>query len=88
MMFLNDAFGTYRSPFYIILLVLILVASGFFGLGMFRFIKTIRSHIESEKKAKASLAEIQREITNRLEKQDADDQSKKSKDVIMAKSAQ
>lgn len=55
---------------------------------MFRFIKTIRSHIESKKKAKASLAEIQRAITNRLEKQDADDQSKKSKDVIMAKSAQ
>lgn len=80
-MFLNDAFGTIRTPFYIILHVLVLVGSGFFGLGMFRFIKTIRSHIESKKKAQASLVEIQKEIVNRLEKQDAADPSQKSKDM-------
>lgn len=81
MMFLNDTFGTYRSPFYVILHVLILVGSGFFGLGMFRFIKTIRSHIESKKKAQASLAEIEKEISKRLERNDVASQSRKPKDI-------
>lgn len=80
-MFLNDTVGSIRTSFYIILHVLILVGSGFFDLGMFRFIKTIRSHIESRKKAQASLVEIQREITKRLEKQDSTVPLRKAKDV-------
>ena len=69
-MLLNDAFGTFRTPIFVLLHVVLLIGSGFFALGMFRFIKTIKSHIESKKKAQASLEEIQREITKRLESKD------------------
>lgn len=67
-MFANDAFGTFRTPFYIILHITILVGSGFFGLGMYRFIKTIKSQLDSKRKAQASLWEIQNEITKRISK--------------------
>lgn len=79
-MFLNDTLSAYRTPYYVLLHVVVLVGSGFFALGMFRFIKTIRSHIESKKKAQASLEQIQREITRRLEIKDATSTLKKQKD--------
>ena len=69
-MFLNDTLTVYRTPYYLLLHGVVLIGSGFFALGMFRFIKTIRSHIESKKKAQASLEQIQREISKRLESKD------------------
>lgn len=80
-MLFNDAFGTYRTPFFVLLHAILLIGSGFFALGMFRFIKTIKSHIESKKKAQASLEEIQREITKRLESKNVANAQKKPKEI-------
>ena len=65
-LFINDVFGTYRSPFYIAIHSFLLVGSTFFGLGMYRFTKTIKSHVESKKKATASLEQMQGELARRL----------------------
>ncbi len=65
-LFINDVFGTYHSPFYLVIHPFLLVGSLFFGLGEYRFIKTIKSHVESKKKAEASLAQTQSELTKRL----------------------
>ena len=66
-LFINDVLGTYHSPFYIEIHSFLLVGSAFFGLGMYRFIKTIKSHVESKKKAEVSLGQRQGEITKRIE---------------------
>ncbi|MDG6904639.1 MAG: hypothetical protein JRN20_02510 [Nitrososphaerota archaeon] len=66
-MFINDVFGTFRTPFYFPIHLLLLIGSCFFGLGMYRFTRTIKSHFDSAKKAKATLEEVQSEITKRLE---------------------
>lgn len=66
-LFINDVFGTYHSPFYLAIHSFLLVGAAFFGLGMYRFIKTIKSHVESKKKAQVSLGERQDEVTKRLQ---------------------
>lgn len=66
---INDVFGTYlNTPFYFSIHPFLLVGSGFFALSTYRFISTIKSHLKSKKKAKASLSQMQREITDRLER--------------------
>ena len=66
-LFINDVFGTYRSPFYVAIHSFLLVGSTFFGLGMYRFTKTIKSHVESKKKATVSLEQMQGELARRLQ---------------------
>ncbi|HVB12885.1 MAG TPA: hypothetical protein VNE86_07105 [Nitrososphaerales archaeon] len=66
-LFINDVFGTFRSPFYLAIHSFLLVGSAFFGLGMYRFTKTIKAHIESKKKAAVSLEQMQGELTKRLQ---------------------
>ncbi|MHB1869055.1 MAG: hypothetical protein ACYCPP_08940 [Nitrososphaerales archaeon] len=68
-LFINDVFGTYRSPFYLAIHSFLLVGSTFFGLGMYRFTKTIKSHVESKKKATVSLQQMQGELARRLRRQ-------------------
>jgi hypothetical protein len=66
-LFINDVFGTFRSPFYIAIHSFLLVGSTFFGLGMYRFTKTIKSHLESKKKATVSLGQMQGDLTKKLQ---------------------
>jgi hypothetical protein len=63
---INDVFGTYlNTPFYLSIHPFLLVGSGFFALSTYRFMKTIKSHEESKKKAEISLSKLRDEISKR-----------------------
>jgi len=62
---INDVFGNYHSPFYIAIHVFLLAGSTFFGLSAYRFMKTIKSHMESKKNAKLSLEQMQSKLAKR-----------------------
>jgi len=64
-LFINDIFGGYHSPFYIAIHIFLLAGSAFFGLSAYRFIKTIKFHMESKKNAEASLEQMQSELVKR-----------------------
>lgn len=83
-LFVNDVFGTFHTPFYLPIHLLLLVGSAFFGLGMYRFIDTIKTHVDSAKKAKATLEEVQSEITKRLQG-DRDETNSSTRNLLIAK---
>jgi hypothetical protein len=63
---IQDVFGVYiDKPFYFAIHPFLLVGSGFFALSTFRFIKTVKSHMDTEKKAKTSLEQMQSELVKR-----------------------
>jgi multisubunit Na+/H+ antiporter MnhE subunit len=64
--FVRDVLVGYQTSFYIEIHSFLLLGSVFFALGTHRFIKTIKSHMESKKKAEASIERIQSELTKRL----------------------
>jgi len=65
---IQDTFGVYIPyPFYFAIHPFILVGSGFFALSIYRFVKTVRSHIDTEKRAKTSLKQMQKELVERQE---------------------
>ena len=65
---IQDTFGVYINyPFYFAIHPFLLVGSGFFALSIYRFVKTIKSHMDTEKKAKTSLKEMERELVKRRE---------------------
>ena len=64
---INDVFGNDHSPFYFSIHPFLLVGSGFFALSTYRFIKTIKSQIESKKRAEVSLEQMQSELAKRKE---------------------
>jgi hypothetical protein len=65
---IQDVFGVYINyPFYFAIHPFLLVGSGFFALSTYRFIKSVKSHIDTEKKAKTSIEQMQNEIASRQE---------------------
>ena len=65
---IQDVFGGYIDfPFYFAIHPFLLVGSGFFALSIYRFVKTIRAHLNTEKKARISLEQVQRELVKRRE---------------------
>jgi phosphoribosyl 1,2-cyclic phosphodiesterase len=63
--FIRDIAVPYQTEFYPEIHSFLLLGSAFFGLGTYRFIKTIKTHIESKKKAKISLEQMQSELAKR-----------------------
>jgi len=65
---IQDVFGVYIDyPFYFAIHPFLLVGSGFFALSIFRFVKMIKAHMDTEKKAKTSVKQMQRELVKRQE---------------------
>jgi len=65
---IQDVLGVYiDKPFYFAIHPFLLVGSGFFALSIFRFVKMIKAHMDTEKKAKTSVKQMQRELVKRQE---------------------
>ena len=65
---IQDVFGVYiDKSFYFAIHPFLLVGSGFFALSIYRFVKMIRAHIDTEKRAKISLEQMQSELVKRQE---------------------
>jgi hypothetical protein len=65
---IQDVFGVYINyPFYFAIHPFLLVGSGFFALSTYRFIKTVKSYMDTEKRAKTSLEQMQSELVKRQE---------------------
>ena len=65
---IQDVFGVYIDfPFYFAIHPFLLVGSAFFALSIYRFVKTIRAHLDTEKKARTSLKQMQSELVKRRE---------------------
>jgi len=65
---IQDVFGVYiDKPFYFAIHPFLLVGSGFFALSIYRFVKMIKSYIDTEKRAKTSLKQMQSELLKRQE---------------------
>lgn len=62
---INDIFGNYLGLFYVVIHPFLLVGSGFFALSVYRFIKTIKTHMDSEKRARTSVKEMMKELEKR-----------------------
>ena len=63
---IQDVFGVYiDKPFYFAIHPFLLVGSGFFALSIYRFVKMIKSHMDSEKRAKTSLEQMRSELLKR-----------------------
>jgi hypothetical protein len=65
---IQDVFGVYiDKPFYFAIHPFLLVGSGFLALSMYRFIKTVKSHMETEKRAETSIEQMRSELARRKE---------------------
>ena len=64
---INDVFGNYLGAFYFSIHPFLLVGSGFFALSVYRFVKTIKDHMETEKRAKTSVRQMVKELEARRE---------------------
>ena len=65
---INDVFGDYvDTSFYFAIHPFLLAGSGFFALSTYRFVKTVKSHMDSKKQAEVSLEKMQSELAKRKE---------------------